>query len=263
MDSFLTTYSTRHIPAQRLKEYIDGITLYRFSMDSPVYLSPEGRFELILQLDSGFYQNCIHENDWQARPALFVGGLHNNSFRIKPEKKESRLISVRFKSHRARFFIPDKLNLFKNQRVELKDLFGQTSIQPLYYVDETNTEEKNIKLIEDFLIRIFQDRKASPVEIAVNQIENQAGFVNINNLARAACLSVAQLRKRFNEEVGMSPKEYSRIIRTRSIIRLLTANPGQKLTDLTYRLGYFDQSHFIRDFRAVMGMSPKEYLKTT
>jgi AraC-like DNA-binding protein len=258
-----STYLTQSYTAKRLKNHIEGITFFQFGTTSPVYLSPEGRFELILQLDSSFHQNSIQENEWKPRPSLFVGGLHNNAFLVKPEKRDSKLISVRFKSHCARYFIPDKLNLFKNERIELSNLFNRQSLHFLEDVHETNPDEKNIELIEDFLIGIYQERKLSSVEFAVKKIEHQRGFVNVKNLAWDTCLSIAQFRKRFNEEVGMSPKEYSRVIRIRNILQLLGADPRPTLTELTYHMGYFDQSHFIRDFRAVMGMSPKHFLKTS
>lgn len=129
-------------------------------------------------------------------------------------------------------------------------------------VRESNSDFSNIRYIEDFLIGVYQSKHPSPINLAVDKIVAHNGFIKINDLAHYACLSVSQLRKRFNEEVGMSPKEYSKVIRVHSIVQHLSYFPERTLTELTYQFKYFDQSHFIREFKAVMGISPKQYMKT-
>ena len=107
---------------------------------------------------------------------------------------------------------------------------------------------------------IFRENNSAQINRAVHEIYKHQGFISIQTLAGKVCLSPQQFRRRFNEEVGMSPKEYSRIVRINHVLALLRKKTGSTLTQLTYQLGYFDQAHFIRDFKAVMGDSPKHFI---
>jgi AraC-like DNA-binding protein len=235
--------------------------VYHFLKNEPVMLNPEGYFELIFQLHGFFRQSAISENNWQVRPDCFIGGLHNRSFRVEPEHQGAILISVNFKPHCARFFIPDKLNLFKNKIVRLDEVYKRKDLAGIDDPGNESSIEKAINTIEKFLLKVYRNRPDSPVERALSGITSSNGFINITQLAQHSCLSPSQLRKRFNEEVGMSPKEYSKIVRVNCISQILAAEPTLHLTELTYRLGYFDQAHFIKDFKSVTGISPKKYLQ--
>ncbi len=76
-------------------------------------------------------------------------------------------------------------------------------------------------------------------------------------------ISERQLERKFNEEVGLPPKTFLRILRFERAYRLLRESTYEKLSDIAYDLGYADQSHFIRDFRASAGFMPRVYHSTT
>lgn len=256
------TYQVTPVSFEGLDAFIDGILIYHFFDDSPVRLNPEGQFELIFQLDGSFKQHSINSTDWESRPTSFIGGLHNSSYTVKPEKEGAKLISVVFKPHCARFFIPDKLNLFKNKLVDMDDVFPKTELEKIERLYNNSNKSDSLSLIKGFLKSVYKSRPASSIDIALGLIYQRNGFINVDELSGSSFLSKSQFRKRFNEEVGMSPKEYCKIIRTRSATHYLLHNPEKQLTKLTYELGYFDQSHFIKDFKSVMGLSPKHFQNT-
>ena len=239
--------------------FINGFTVYHFTDNVPVRLNPGGYFELIFQLNGGFCQTSTDNSHWISRPEYFIGGLHSKSFQVKPEKKDSTLISVNFKPHSTRFFIPDKLHNYKNKVVQLSDIYRSSDLGQLQAIHGNDQMDNKLKLIESFLVKIFNKKSTTTIEKVLGYIFQKNGFVNIKELADKSCLSISQFRKRFNEEVGMSPKEYTKIIRIRYISELLSIHPSMNLTQLTYELGYFDQSHFIKDFKSVTGVSPKNY----
>jgi len=73
-------------------------------------------------------------------------------------------------------------------------------------------------------------------------------------------MSVRQLERRFRLVAGLSPKRLAVITRLQAAFALLDAGAEPSLTDVAHRCGYFDQSHFIRDFRAVTGIPPGRFL---
>ena len=80
-------------------------------------------------------------------------------------------------------------------------------------------------------------------------------------LADMACLSERQLRRVFEDHVGMSPKRMLKVTRFLRAARSIQNLRGHDFTDIVYGMGYTDHSHFNKDFREFAGMSPTEYLQ--
>jgi AraC-like DNA-binding protein len=245
---------------QQLGRFINWFAIYHFHDEAPVRMYPEGFFELVFQVGSNFFQISSESDKWEKRPMQFIGGLHNKSYSIKPQHSNSSLISVKFKPNSARYFIPEKLQLFKNKLVRIDDVFKRSSLGRLEELYGQSSALKAIWYIEEFLATILIDKPDSRIDHVLDAIASSKGIMGMKELASYACLSDSQFRNRFNEEVGMSPKEYSKIVRIKHISETLFHNPTQKLTELTYEMGYFDQAHFIKDFKSVMGVSPRQFM---
>ncbi|MBC8045504.1 MAG: AraC family transcriptional regulator, partial [Fimbriimonadaceae bacterium] len=81
---------------------------------------------------------------------------------------------------------------------------------------------------------------------------------NVEQLARQNFLSIRQFERNFKEFSGFRPKLFSRIIRFQSALSEYD-NKGKPLTEIAYACGYYDQSHFIHDFKEFSGHYPKHY----
>lgn len=92
---------------------------------------------------------------------------------------------------------------------------------------------------------------------AIKQIEKCNGNTNIEKLAEDHFLSHKQFKRRFKEYSGFNPKLYSRIIRFESLIKNHTK--FTTLTKAAHALGYYDQAHFIREFKYFSGFSPLKF----
>ncbi|MCB0706994.1 MAG: helix-turn-helix transcriptional regulator [Saprospiraceae bacterium] len=252
-------HTTIYQPVQ-LARFIDRYIIYHFREDEEILFFPEGHFDLILQSDQDILYRSDSMLDWISRPRLFVGGLHSRSYSVKPARKNTHLISIQFKANGANYFIPEKLHLYKNKIIDLLDVFNVRQLDKLEHVRITSDFPEILKELETFLLSIFRERADSPVDTALALLQQQNGFCRMDELAWQTGISRSQFRKRFREEIGMSPKEYSKILRINAITRHLTnSNNTGNLTNLTYQLGYFDQSHLIKDFQSVAGMSPKKF----
>ena len=69
------------------------------------------------------------------------------------------------------------------------------------------------------------------------------------------------LQRTFNKYVGVSPKWVIRRYRLQEAAEALACGHAESMRDLALRLGYFDQAHFIRDFKAVVGKTPHAYAR--
>jgi AraC-like DNA-binding protein len=88
---------------------------------------------------------------------------------------------------------------------------------------------------------------------------SSAGSVAIESLARSLGVSRRLLEYRVKARTGMTPKRLSQIVRTREAIRRIRRKPHRPLGAVAAGLGYCDQSHFIREFKATAGSAPTKF----
>ena len=246
-----------NLESSRFDSLIESYRVYELDNQTELDLDPEGNFELIFQLSGDFLQRTYGTEEWKIRPKNFVGGLHSKSFQIRGTSEKSKLISVRFKPLGARHFMPDRLNLFKNSLIDLSDISKEIRHLELQGMENAELSHK----LDAFLATSFSEYHKSVIDHAVEIISNTKGFIGIKSICNKLNISESHLRKLFNEQVGMSPKEYSKVLRINYISSILKQNHCSTLTQLSYELGYYDQAHFIKDFKSVTGRSPRSYLR--
>lgn len=121
--------------------------------------------------------------------------------------------------------------------------------------------EGRVAAADKFCRRLRQGR-AAPASVALAaSIESDRGLLRVEVLAERAGLSVRDLQRLFRLEVGLTPKEVVRRFRLQRAADRFHADPDISCLALALELGYFDQAHFARDFRAVVGASPDAYRK--
>jgi AraC-like DNA-binding protein len=93
---------------------------------------------------------------------------------------------------------------------------------------------------------------------AIRHIIGERGGLDVEALAERHCLSRRQFERRFREASGLSPRLFARIIRFQEAVRHFGSR-SLSLTQLAYQCGYYDQSHFIHDFKAFSGHHPRHF----
>jgi AraC-like DNA-binding protein len=123
--------------------------------------------------------------------------------------------------------------------------------------------EEAAKTLEIFLIQKALSRSYDPklVRTAAKLLYHTKGQCRIEELADSCHASVRQLQRGFQSVVGASPKLFARILRFEQAQRRLMTDAEIDLTGLAHECGYFDQAHFIKEFRAFTGKTPSEYAR--
>ncbi|WP_345228969.1 helix-turn-helix domain-containing protein [Hymenobacter ginsengisoli] len=145
--------------------------------------------------------------------------------------------------------------------LEAEGLAGQFARELSQRLSQAETNSQKLAAADELLLRQLHCQQPVPnaIDVAAERILDQHGQVNIEDLAHDAGLSRRQLERRFLAEVGAPPKHYARIARFNHVLQLLVENPAPNWQDIAYRCGYYDQAHFIRDFRFFTGKSPSQY----
>ena len=95
---------------------------------------------------------------------------------------------------------------------------------------------------------------------AVEMIAASGGTIRVGTLAEELGFGRKRLVRLFDREIGISPKRVARIIRFQRSLRILPASTS--LAEAAHEIGYFDQAHFIREFRELSGRTPGDWLRT-
>lgn len=148
-----------------------------------------------------------------------------------------------------------------NQDPDASDILGRSAVRLGDRVRAASDFPARVRATEQWLDGVMEGR-ASPNE-AVSHVSalliTTAGQTRVDELVRLSGISASQLQRRFNEQVGLSPKGYARLIRFDQALVARRSAPERPWTDILYDLGYFDQAHFIREFHMFAGISPTRF----
>lgn len=173
----------------------------------------------------------------------------------------------------AIYFLPHGLSMFLD--LPLKELFNYSIPLKLILKDSVNkledelssavTFEKKIKIAENFLITQIQRNekkyKYDRIRRAVNLINQAKGILKIEDLASESFLSRKQFERTFLDFIGTSPKQFLKIVRFQNAIFEKSQNSDLNVTEIAHKCGYFDQAHMINDFKALSGITPKNFFE--
>jgi len=121
-----------------------------------------------------------------------------------------------------------------------------------------STDKQRIKIVEYFLLTQLKDIKTDKLIIeAVKLIYQTKGTIRVKELNEKLCISQSPFEKRFRKIVGTTPKKFSSIIRFNAVLDKL--NDTKSLTEICYENNFFDQAHFIKDFKHFTGQTPEEF----
>lgn len=147
-----------------------------------------------------------------------------------------------------------------NQRVPFSALIQDERM--FENICATTDFRKQISAFMHSYMKIY--RRVSPLENSnllvlhsANQLFRTAGRVSIESLAEETGYTPRYLDRSFREETGLSPKQLAKIVRFQTAVSALNAPNGRNLTEIAMDLGYYDQSHFVHDFKAFTGLTPK------
>jgi AraC-like DNA-binding protein len=149
-----------------------------------------------------------------------------------------------------------------NECVSLDDLFGRTAGELADRLASAPDWATRFALLDRVLLdRLAEAPDPDPaVAWAWRQLERSHGQVPVGVLADEIGWSRRHFGHRFRRQVGLAPKPSARVLRFRRAVDLLVARPARSITDVASACGYADHSHLVREFRALGGCTPSQFV---
>ena len=254
--------------------------------DPPTNLAPYVRFFWALEADVAPGEEFVHRS--MADGCVEMVFHYRSVFdEITPEEliEASPLASIQAQSTRFRRFVTRKsfgifgaylypfaiprlfgfpASDFTNISPDIASVFGKEGSLLDEQMCTAPTIEARIGVISEFLTAKLNTRirELPAIYRSVHTVLANRGTLAIESLAAEHNISKRQFERRFKDLAGLSPKLYSRVIRFQAATQFKLTG-ARDLTEIAYASGYYDQSHFINDFREFSGYTPKEYFWNT
>jgi AraC-like DNA-binding protein len=250
-------------PDNRLKHYIKCYYYYEsgsaVAFEDTVF--PSGSMEIIFNLGSGHWQTAAGNT-----PPVELWGQITQPLAIR-SLGPNIMLGIRFRPHGAALFLKEKADAFNNQVVDYRDIAGKPVTTLHAQLLETATQPERKALIDTFLLNKLEKIRQRPEQLNIvhdvmHELHREDFFEKIDTIASRYGISSRYLQKLFLQYTGLTPKLYSKINRFQHSLKLVTKKEAP-LTSIAYDCGYFDQSHFIREFKSFTGTTPGGYALET
>lgn len=239
-----------------LRHFINDVYVINTASDGCIYsTAPNGIIGLSLILKG---QSQIFDGKgWTNSPVANVYGLIQKPQLIKIGSHFSE-IAIGFKPYFLQLLISESMEVVvDNPNADAYCFFKKSALNQLFEAIYASTTENQIILaIAAFIKQHIDEEKIDDRLLTATELICQKEVYNVDKVASAINVSSVTLRNMFRHNIGLSPKEFIRLNRIR---KALGATDSQKLTSLALELGYFDQSHFIHEFKNCFGLTPKQY----
>jgi AraC-like DNA-binding protein len=254
----------RHVPPTPLNAYIDDI----YYIDGPTpyprpKVLPMPSLHLIVNLGDALNVYKPDQTEVLATCAESgLGGLWSR-YHLIDCPVHIRIFGVQFKPYGAYPFLHFPLSELHDQIVPLDAIWGDSTAEIRERLYAAPTIQAGFTLLEQLLLSRLGEfpYHLDIVQAAISEIARQHGALSIRALSDALSISHNHLDSLFKRMVGISPKVFARFHRFAHALRSIDRTQSVNWTRIAHDAGYYDQSHFNKDFGTLTGYSPTDYLR--
>lgn len=216
--------------------------------------------ELVVNLAAP-YVRILGDGTSVLQPREILVGQMDSHVRIAPTGR-SRLVGIRFHPGGAYPFFRFPLFEITNRILDLAEVAPSLASNLKDRLPGCDSlEDKRRALEEIFIARLPAEPQPSAVEAAVFLALRTDGRISVDDLASATGVGSRQLERSFKAKVGLPPKLLCRILRFQSVFRSAARQDARAWAEVALECGYFDQAHFIKEFKSFSGESPVAFFR--
>lgn len=222
---------------------------------------PDGCIEMIFILGDDV-KRITSGDDFTIQPRAMLLGQFVEPFFVEPTGYVDSF-AVRFYPYGFANFLKTPIKNLAEKETPIELLFGEQDGKALEerIIQAAGTSER-IKIVEEFLLNKLRNKSTidQVVKSTIDIIFSTNGGAPINSILNGDSSKRRQLERKFLKQVGMSPKQLCKVIRLQTALRMLLSQQAESLTKIAYESDYYDQAHFIKDFKEFTGTNPGDFL---
>lgn len=246
----------KHFPTEKLRPYIKYFVVSENEFENEYKVFPSSGLVIGFQY-KGKLAN-IKDNTVTKLSSAGITGI-TDGYKVFKNSDDIGTILVYFTEIGFTHFASHPANELFNLSLSLDDIFDKNCITE---VEErlavTNTDKLRIKIVEQFLVSQLKDIQTDKLIIeAVKLIYQSNGTIRIKELNEKLFISQSPFEKRFRKVVGTTAKKFASIVRFNAVLDNLSET--KTLTEICYENNFFDQAHFIKDFKQFTGDTPENF----
>jgi AraC-like DNA-binding protein len=260
----------RHIePHFLLKNYIEKMWLFESSGKMPVddmkLVVPNGNIKLTVSYQNGIVAAMNGKTFASKEHDITLTGLVDVPVILDvDEDVATETIGIEFNPLGAYRFFHFTLHDIQNQICSLSDVLGNMGKRLVEQINNTTSVQQKIVLVQQFLLKQLSLHNEDLIfEYCIEKITASKGRITIKELEKKTGYSSRWLNMKFNDKLGVSPKNLSSIIRFKQCYQALINGHERSFFKKDFYELYYDQSHFIKDFKRFTGLPPAKFEKQT
>lgn len=250
-----------YAPSPALRPFVDRLWVLEAPAGTPNAepVLPDGHVEIIVHAGDPFFEMDANGGRHRQAPVLLAGQL-TRAMHIAPGGV-ARVVGARLKPNGAHTLLGLPQHHITNRVVDLTDVHPRTA---RVLRDEITGREDSRSLaaaMDRTLTRLApSSTPASKVNKTLEVAGRRRGLIQVQDLSRIAGISDRQLQRAFHDEVGVSPKQLLRVLRFQEVLRRVRGQSDNvRWTEIAATCGFYDQAHFVHDFRSFTGESPSAW----
>lgn len=252
-----------------MKHYTPNDKISPFIKDI-IFLEDKGNVEVNLPFYADGYPGIMYSETEEAICLLPENKLLPNFFlygqTIEPIQLQVygsyKIIVFQLYPFATRLLINENPKSLNDKCYDLSQVVGVETFKTIGKLVAKGTEQR-IQIISDYILGLVKNSSVNPdnsIKLAVSSLINSKGLISIKQLREQLYITERTFERRFTKEVGVTPKQFAKIIQFSFSLDQIQESDYTKLTNIAYDNGFTDQSHFIKTFKKYTGGTPKEIL---
>lgn len=255
-----------HIPAFPLNQFIE-VFIYFERVEHAHAVDrflPNGDTEILIDFHDT--PQFIYDNNTlkeiQACNHVWASGLRTEPITI-PSGNGAAMMVISFKKGMAAPFFPFPMEEISDSVVDADLVWGRDFGDLRERLLDEKDVDLRFRMVEEFLLRKFA-AKLNPnpcVAFAVSEMIERPDRISIAKMNAKIGYSQKHFTEMFRKQVGVTPKSYLKIMRFQKAVRSIDAAESVDWGTIAHDCGFYDQAHFIHDFKHFSGFTPEQYSK--
>jgi AraC-like DNA-binding protein len=251
-------------PQKQLSSYVASFWVFESSVGLPMTDSrivvPDGRAKIIMSyspLSVEIKGSPVHTGELQ----ISLIGIQNNPRTICSPTNDTRTIGVELTPKGLYHFFHLSMYEITDQIYGFEDLFGAWGVKLQNRLGDIEHPSEKIAYLQKVLTHLQRGntKDYSLLDYATDMITQSNGMLRIEELASQTGYSKRYLDMLFKEHVGLSPKSLANILRFQNVYQPWAQEKVQKFLNANLYSYYYDQAHFIKEFKRFTGYTPQKY----